>query len=158
MKESDKDETAVAGGRTADEAKPRRRGRPRIYSDDAARKRAFNRRRAEAHARARASERRATRWKEKAKQLEQQLGLAHHQSQALHRLATEQEARLRSRIERLEDQLARAVRRKEWAVESRAGVVAENRQLREALQHAWRIINRLEANPRLGPLAARIRE
>lgn len=100
MSESVTDEPENAVGNAARNSK-RRPGRPRVHENDAARKRAFNRPRAEAHARARAAERRAARWKDKAEELEEHFRLARQRIQMLERLHADREARLLARIDRL---------------------------------------------------------
>jgi hypothetical protein len=157
MSKSITDETSNAVGNAAKNAK-RRPGRPRIHENDAARKRAFNQRRAEAHARARAAERRAARWKDKADEFEEHFRLARERIQTLERLNADREARLLPRIDRLEEQLAHAVRRKEWALEGKDRAVAESRELREELRRAWRKLQIRAANSGLGPLALRVRD
>lgn len=157
MSESVRDETPDAVGSEPKNLK-RRPGRPRIYESDAARKRAFNRRRAETHARARAAERRAARWKDRAQQLEEHFRLARKRIQTLEQLHADREDRLLARIDRLEEQLAHAVRRKEWALERKDRVLAENRELREELKRAWRRLRMQAANPGLGPLTLSVQE
>lgn len=156
MKESVQDETLFAVGEIANESK-QRRGRPRIHADDAARKRDFNQRRAQAHARARAAERRADRWKTKATELEEHLRHAIQQAQTLEQIHKEREAKLLARIDRLERQLAQAVRRKQWALERKDRVVAENHKLRDDLRRAWRAAHERAADPRNGPIGLHAR-
>jgi len=159
MTESVRDEKANAVGSAA--RKPKRRtGRPRIYESDAARKRAFNERRAQAHARARAAERRATRWETKARELRADLELLRHRFRTAQVHSDEREARLRAKITRLEAQLDHATSRKKWAVARTTSAIAEARQLREQLARAERAVQAYGADDRLDKLElqAHVRE
>jgi hypothetical protein len=159
MSESVGDGTPNAVGSTADKPK-RRTGRPRVHESDAARKRAFNQRRAQAHARARAAERRAKRCEAKARELRTDLELLQRRFRTARLRNDEREAQLRAKIARLEEQLDHAINRKKWAVGRTTSAIAEARQLRERLARAERAVRAYGGDDRLDKLElkARVRQ
>ncbi len=107
VSDSVNDETARAVGSAS--ARPKRKpGRRRIHESDAARKRAYNERRAQAYGKLRAAERRAKRWETEARQLRKHLEAAARRSRDEQRREAERQERLLARIARLEHELKQA--------------------------------------------------